>query len=177
MAHAPWLEAGPGQAFMDCAGRAQRRRRFRIGRVVQERVAVPTKSVVASVLPPQSKSQPWCVCQGAPRAGGRLRFRLSDVRRLGSVATNLFGFPHTMGLSGCACIVSRRCRRFRLTTPTRTHARGNSHRALRLAGSFRRILIRSIMTSSALPPITPQRRSFNSPTLCNSSRVVSKKSP
>jgi hypothetical protein len=40
---------------LDCAGRAERRRRFRMARGVRERINAREKSGVASDLPPQSK--------------------------------------------------------------------------------------------------------------------------
>src|SRR5262245_48936970 len=54
------------QAVMDCAGRAQRRRRFGPGGDLVLPTAVPTQSGVASDLPPQSKWRAWCVCRAAP---------------------------------------------------------------------------------------------------------------
>jgi hypothetical protein len=59
-----WL-ARSSREVLDCAGRAQRRRRFRMTRDVRERDCVREKSGVASDLPPQSKS---CALRTTQRA-------------------------------------------------------------------------------------------------------------
>src|SRR5213076_2173943 len=46
----------PSRDVLDCAGRAKRRRRFRMTRDARDRTSVGEKSGVASDLPPQSKT-------------------------------------------------------------------------------------------------------------------------